>query len=116
MDRCCYAHPSTPPCARYEGGEEDDRLIKVWTFVAGLVGGGANAQELGRQVARLYDYKGALIVATREKLTLHVEGLFRLAWAEIGREFEENVEFHDVHSRAWERLWGSRRFDSDWQP
>lgn len=116
MDHLRYAHPTTPPCARYEGGEEDDRLIKVWTFVAGLVGGGANARDIGRKVARLYDYKGALIVATREKLSPHVEELFRHAWAEIGCEPEENVEFHDVRSRQWAHLWESRRFDSDWRP
>ena len=116
MDQPIYSPPSTPPCARYEGGENDQRLIIVWTYVAGLVGGGANAEDLGKKVARLYDYKGSLIVATRDSLPAYIEALFRGAWVTIGHEIEENVEFLHVRSDRWESLWGSRRFDSDWQP
>lgn len=118
MDEHNYALSNTPPCARYEGGENDDRLIKVWTYVAGLVGGGSNADELGQKVARLYDYKGSLVVATRNRLPAHVEALFRHAWATggLGCEIEEHVEFHDVQSDKWKQLWDSRRFESDWRP
>ena len=118
MDEHIYALSNTPPCARYEGGENDDRLIKVWTYVAGLVGGGSKADELGRKVARLYDYKGLLVVATRSRLPARVEALFRDAWATVGlgREVPEQVEFLDVQSDRWELLWGSRRFESDWRP
>ena len=110
-----FALQNTPPCARYEGGENDARLIAVWTYVAGLVGGGLKADNLSRKVARLYDYKGALIVATRRKLEPYVEALFRKAWSELGKENEEDVEFPNVQSRDWERYWVSRRFKSDWQ-
>jgi hypothetical protein len=107
---------STPPCARYEGGEDDDRVTRVWIYVAGLVGGGANARELSGQIARLYDYKGSLIVAVRDGLPPDVEAFFRCAWEEIGHEPGELVEFLDVNSSEWQMYWGSRRFESDWQP
>src|SRR5258708_20937968 len=107
---------NAPPCARYEGGEDDDRLIKIWLFVAGLVGGGANMTHMGRQVARLYDYKGSLIVATRERLPARVEAMFRYAWSELGNETEEAVQFHDAASADWATLWGLRRFQIDSRP
>ena len=116
MDEHIYALSNTPPSAHYEGGVNDSRLIQVWTYVAGLVGGRPKADELGRKIARLYDYKGLLVVATRSRLPARVEAFFREAWATVGREFEEQVEFHDVQSDRWECLWGSRRFKSDWHP
>ena len=115
MDRPVNTLKATPPCARYEGGENDERLNRVWIFVAGLIGGGANAEELGHKVARLYDYKGLLVVATRENIPQYVEELFRHAWAKIGWEPDDQVEFVDVNSDRWASLWASRRFDSDWR-
>ena len=109
-----YTLPNTPPCARYEGGENNDRLTKVWTYVVGLVGGDFRAKELGRSVARIYDYKGLLVIATRIKLTPYEEALFRKAWVEVGCEFADQVEFADVRSERWEQLWNLRRFESDW--
>ncbi len=106
---------NTPPCARYEGGEDNARLIAVWAYVAGLVGGIHKADELSHKVARLYDYKGFLIVATRTGLNTNSEGLFRNAWSTVG-EFEEHVEILDVWSERWKHLWTSRRFGSDWRP
>ena len=67
MDDLIYSLPNTPPCARYEGGENNARLTQVWTYVAGLVGGGRKADDLSKAIARLYDYKGSLIVATRSR-------------------------------------------------
>jgi hypothetical protein len=116
IDEPIYKLDNTPPCARYNVGENNDRLIKVWIYVAGLIGGVVEANELARKVARLYDYKGFLVVATREKFPARVEVMFRKAWAEIGHEFEDHVEFNDVHSDRWELLWGSRQFESDRQP
>ena len=116
MNLPLYSPPSTQPCARYEGGENDQRLISVWIYVAGLIGGSADAEDLGKKVARLYDYKGSLIVATRDSLSIDVEAFFRCAWVTIGKETKENVEFLPVRSDRWKSLWGSRRFESDWQP
>lgn len=110
------ARLNIPPCARYEGGENNGRLIKVWLYVAGIVGGGPGADELSNKVARLFDYKGLLVVCTRDKLSTNVEAHFRNAWVEVGHEFEEHVEFADARSDRWERLWNGHRFESDWSP
>jgi hypothetical protein len=103
-----------PPCARYEGGENDARLNNVWHFVAGLAFGKSEAIGRDLRVARLYDFKGFLIVGTRYSLTPYYEHLFRIAWSEAGEVFD-HVEFLDVHSERWKVLWGRRRFESDWQ-
>ena len=116
MDDLGHTLSPTPPCARYEGGENNDRLIRVWIYAAGLAGGGQKAAALGEKIARLYDYKGELVIATREDLSPDERSLFGRAWAEIGSEPAENVEFCDVRSETWERLWGAHRFASDWQP
>lgn len=108
-----YVLSSTPPCVHYEGGENCERLIRVWTYVAGLVGGGFNADDLGRKVVRLYDHKGFLFVVTHSRLTSRVEAVFRDAWVTVGREFEEQVEFLPVYSDRWKCIWGRRRFESD---
>jgi len=105
-----------PPCARYEGGENDDRLWRVWAYVAGLLGGGANAKEVRKKIARLYDYKGTLVVALYGDLPPYIEATIRRAWAEIAYEVEENTEFVSVASSDWNTYWNSRRFDSDWEP
>jgi len=106
---------NAPPCARYEGGENDARLNNVWHFVAGLAYENPKAILSDRSVAHLYDFKGFLIVGTRANIGTYYENLFRLAWFEVGREFEDHVEFLDVHSERWKVLWGRRRFESDWQ-
>ena len=111
-----FALSNTPPCARYEGGENNDRLIKVWTYVAGHKGGYPLANLLSKKIARLYDYKGLLVVATYVGLPAPVEELFRKAWVDVGREFEDQVEFLNVRSARWEQLWSHRRFESDWRP
>jgi len=104
-----------PPCSRYEGGESNVRLIKVWVYVAGLIGGDIKAKYLSQKIARLYDYKGTLVVATHRNLSKKVEALFRKAWLEVGCEFEDNVEFCGVRDDRWKLLWDCRRFESDWQ-
>ena len=116
MEESIYTLENTPPCARYEGGENNERLIRVWIYVTGLLGGSPKADELSQRVARLYDYKGDLIVAVRKELVPHIEAFFRKAWSEVGREFEEHVEFLNVDSERWDQLWRNRRFESDWQP
>lgn len=116
MDAHYYSAPNAPPCARYEGGEGDQRLLSVWTFVSGLVGGGENAAGISANVARLFDYKGQLVVAVRQPIQPHVEGLFRYAWEVVGCEPPENTEFVDVRSADWDRYWSGRRFESNWKP
>jgi hypothetical protein len=116
VDSQYYSAPHSPPCARYEGGEDDQRLLAVWTFVSGLIGGGENAVGISANVARLFDYKGQLVVAIRQPLLPHIEGLFRYAWEVVGNEPSENVEFVDVLSAAWNGCWSGRRFESDWKP
>ena len=116
MEISYYSAPNSPPCARYEGGENDQRLLAVWTFVSGLVGGGSNAREIAAKIARVYDYKGQLVVALRHPLTPHIEGLFRYGWEMVGNEPQQNAEFLDVKSEEWERYWNSRRFESNWAP
>lgn len=111
-----YTLLNTPPCARYEGGEYNGRLVKVWTYVAGLVGGVPYVGFLSQDIARLYDYKGLLVIATHIKLTPHIEALFRKAWVEVGCEFDDQVEFVSVRSERWKLLWSLRRFESDWRP
>jgi hypothetical protein len=111
-----YHAPHAPPCARYEGGENDNRLLAVWTYVAGLLGGEAAARKLSEDVARLYDYKGQLVVACRRTLAEAAQSSFRIAWVEVGCELSDNVEFCDVQSADWEKYWRNRRFESDWTP
>jgi hypothetical protein len=110
------AAPFPPLCARYEGGENDQRLLAVWTFVSGLIGGGENSHTISKDIARLYDYKGILVVGLRSTLPDHVMALFRRAWEEVGCEMAENVEFLHVSTDEWKEHWGSRRFKSDWVP
>jgi hypothetical protein len=113
-----YTEPSnsSPMVARYEGGENDQRLLAVWQFVACITTHERTFKQLRRKIARLFDYKGELIVATRSALTKDEERLFRLAWWEVGNEAYENVQFHEVYSSDWECYWNSRRFESDWRP
>ena len=95
---------SNPPCALYESGEDNDRLEKVWDFVASHVGGGSEADELDRHVAGVYEIKGDLVVATREDLPAHVETLFRRAWVAAGCENGQLVHFLDELSDRWKGM------------
>lgn len=110
-----YALTSAPPCARYEGGENNERLIKVWDHVTGNPLAGHDITRLTEHVARLYDHKGFLFIVTRRDLPECIKALFRHAWATVGREFAEHVEFNDVRSNRWRQIWACRRFESDWQ-
>lgn len=102
-----------PPCSRYEGGEDNTRLIKVWDYVTGLLG--HDATHLATAVARLHDHKGELFIVTRRNLPERFKAIFRHAWAKVGHEFAERVEFNDVRSNRWRQIWACRRFESDWQ-
>jgi hypothetical protein len=105
-----------PPCARYEGGEDDRRVSNVWHYVAGLLGGGAKADELSELIARLFDYKGELVIATRNPLPANIKQMFRQAWEYVGSEPPEHVYFFDVSSSDWATYWACRRFESNWMP
>jgi hypothetical protein len=106
----------SPMAARYEGGENDQRLLDVYQFVAVIAAHEGTFERLRRKIARLYDYKGELIVATHSALTKDEEHLFRFAWEEIGCEIYGNVFFCDVYSSDWNGYWYSKRFESDWRP
>ncbi len=93
-----------PPCAGYDRGEDNDRLAMVWAFVASHVGGGLETDELGQNVAGLYEIKGDLVVATREDRPAHVETLFVRAWVAAGGEPEQHVEFLDEWSDRWQGM------------
>ena len=45
-----------------------------------------------------------------------VKAHFRHAWEVVGKEPQDNVQFHDVGSQEWKSLWDARRFESDWKP
>lgn len=115
-DDFLYAAPSAPPCSRYEGGENDQRLLAVWTYVVGLAGGTECAALMKWDIARIHDHKGQLVVATKRPLGRVVEHFFRTAWKVVGHEPEENVEFLGADSTGWEDYWAGRRFNSDWEP
>ncbi|MGN6534308.1 MAG: hypothetical protein ACTHKQ_01085 [Mesorhizobium sp.] len=104
------------PCARYEGGEGEERVCAVFAYALGLIGTDGILKEIGGYVARVYDYKGDLIIATRKQLPASWRMAFKRAWAEMGNEPAENVQFLPVTSDDWDQYWGSRRFDSDWEP
>jgi hypothetical protein len=107
-----------PPCSRYENAERsddgDDRVIMVWGYAMALIGS-SRLEQITKAVARLHDHKGQLCVALRTPLPEDCRWAFRRAWAEIGFEVEENVDFLDLHSKDWEGVWGSKRFESDWK-
>lgn len=102
------------PCARYEGGENDGRVSAVFAYALGLIG--ADVSKIKDHVARVYDYKGDLVLATRKPLPAAWEDAFRRAWEQVGREVAGNVYFPPVTSAEWDRYWRGRRFDSDWRP
>lgn len=104
------------PCARYEGGENDGRVSAVFAFALGLIGTENIAAEIGSYVARVFDYKGDLVIATRKPLPASWKWAFRRAWEEAGYEVAENVHFLPVTSAEWEHYWAGRRFASDWRP
>ena len=83
--------------------DKDIRLGKVWSHFADLVGN-SKFDELGYDVAGLYDYKGHLMVATRKALSPDVETSFRRAWVTVGGEPEQHVEFLDERSDRWDGM------------
>lgn len=102
------------PCSRYEGGENDPRVNMVFGYTLGLLGGRDRFSEAVGKIARLYDYKGELYIATREELSPFWQGAFRQAWSDVGNEPSQHVQFTDINSDDWEMVWGSRRYDSEW--
>ena len=71
---------SRPPCSRYENPENADdgeeRVIGVWAYAMGLLGG-AQQDSFNAKIARLYDYKGTLVVALRGDLPEDCRWAFR---------------------------------------
>jgi hypothetical protein len=53
-----------PPCCRYENPKNaddgDERVIAVWAYAMGLLGG-SDLADLNAKIARLYDYTGTLV-------------------------------------------------------
>lgn len=107
---------NVPPCSRYDTGENDLRVSNVWHYFAGRIGGGEAADRVARRIARLFDLKGTLLVATFAPLSPEHEALIRDAWREVALEGAHNVRFVDVASEDWEEEWCARRFDTDWVP
>ncbi len=103
------------PCSRYEGGEGDTRVSLALGYAAGILGQ-RGVNEAVEKVARLYDYKGELYVATRKELSPYLQEALRMGWEDMGYESRENVTFADIDSDEWDAAWQSRRYKSDWKP
>lgn len=106
-----------PPCSRHDDKEDHDaeRVKAVWHYAMGIIyGERAVAIGVSLRIARLHDHKGTLVVGLWEGISESAKTAFRTAWADIGYEPEENVEFLTVPSHQWDRYWSSRRFRSDW--
>ena len=107
-----------PYCIRYEDNPSD-RVLMVWAFACGLLGGGAKVNAFTRSIKYLYDYKGTLYVAWSEAEPDasyrhdrdHIfRRVLREAWEDMGNEPAECVQFVALGSDDWLTVWESRRF------
>jgi len=121
-----YILTNTPPCSHYEGGEHSQRGLAIWTYVAGLVGGSIEADDLSFKIARLHDHKGWLYVVLNPRiyqnsgtftafadpvLSEDHKQMFRRAWEEVGNEQTTTVKFVSLWSKEWEGVWSTKRFE-----
>ena len=105
---------STTPYTNICYGHEDSaRLSLAWAHFTGLVGGGSKAEELGQNIAALFEIKGDLVVLTRKSLSADIETLFCRAWDTVGGEKGQQVEFFDEKS---DQLEGLSMPDGFWPP
>ena len=104
---------TTPYTNFYYGNKDSARLSLAWAHATGLVGGGSKAEELGQNIAALFETKGDLVVLTRKSLSADVETLFCRAWDTVGGEKGQLVEFRDEKS---DQLEGLSMPDGFWPP
>ncbi|KAB0680306.1 hypothetical protein [Aureimonas leprariae] len=103
------------PCMRYEGGE-DERLCVVLAYALGLIGTRHIVTEASRSIAKIYTYRGELVVATNQPLPASWRMAFERAWEEVGYEPADSVSFVNVDASEWDGFWRHRSFDGDARP